>query len=89
MLSYASAAAIGMVIVAMLLNLFRLVRGPSLPDRVLALDTLSINTFALVMLFGISIGSEVYFEAALLIAMMGFVSTAAFCKFMLSGDVIE
>ena len=89
MLSYASAAAIGMVIVAMLLNLFRLVRGPSLPDRVLALDTLSINTIALVMLFGISIGSEVYFEAALLIAMMGFVSTAAFCKFMLSGDVIE
>ncbi|HEX7074054.1 MAG TPA: K+/H+ antiporter subunit F [Hyphomicrobiaceae bacterium] len=89
MLSYASAAAIGMVITAMLLNLFRLVRGPSLPDRVLALDTLSINTIALVMLFGISIGSEVYFEAALLIAMMGFVSTAAFCKFMLSGDVIE
>lgn len=89
MLSYASAAAIGMVIAAMLLNLFRLVRGPSLPDRVLALDTLSINTIALVMLFGISIGSEIYFEAALLIAMMGFVSTAAFCKFMLSGDVIE
>ncbi len=89
MLSYASAAAIGMVIAAMLLNLFRLVRGPSLPDRVLALDTLSINTIALVMLFGISIGSEIYFEAALLIAMMGFVSTASFCKFMLSGDVIE
>ncbi len=89
MLSYATAAAIGMVIAAMLLNLFRLMRGPSLPDRVLALDTLSINTIALVMLFGISIGSELSFEAALLIAMMGFVSTAAFCKFMLSGNVIE
>ncbi len=89
MLSYAIAAAITMVVTAMLLNLFRLVRGPSLPDRVLALDTLSINTIALVMLFGISIGSTTYFEAALLIAMMGFVGTAAFCKFILSGDVIE
>lgn len=89
MLTYAIAIAIGMVIAAMLLNLFRMIRGPSLPDRVVALDTLSINTIALVMLFGIGISSTIYFEAALLIAMMGFVGTAAFCKFMLSGDVIE
>ncbi|MCL4765355.1 MAG: K+/H+ antiporter subunit F [Hyphomicrobiaceae bacterium] len=89
MLNLAIAAAIAMVILAMLLNLFRLVRGPSLPDRVLALDTLSINTIALVMLLGISLGSTVYFEAALLIAMMGFVATAAYCKFILSGNVIE
>ncbi len=89
MLSYAVTAAIAMVIIAMFLNLFRLIRGPSLPDRVLALDTLSINTIALVILFGISIGSAVYFEAALLIAMMGFVGTAVICKFILSGDVIE
>ena len=89
MLSYAITAAVAMVILAMILNLFRLVKGPSLPDRVTALDTLSINAIALVMLFGISFGSAVYFEAALLIAMMGFVTTAAFCKFMLSGDVIE
>lgn len=89
MLSYALAAAITMVVIAMILNLIRLTIGPSNPDRVLALDTLSINTIALVMLFGISIGSTVYFDVALLIAMMGFVGTAAFCKFMLSGDVIE
>ncbi|MGB3719348.1 MAG: K+/H+ antiporter subunit F [Proteobacteria bacterium] len=89
MLSYVVPVAIGMVMIAMFLNLFRLIRGPELPDRVVALDTLSINTIALVLLFGISIGSSIYFEAALLIAMMGFVSTAAYCKFMLSGDVIE
>jgi len=89
MLSYAVPVAIAMVLAAMFLNLFRLIRGPDLPDRVVALDTLSINTIALVLLFGISIGSATYFEAALLIAMMGFVGTAAFCKFMLSGDVIE
>ena len=89
MLSYAVHVAIAMVLAAMFLNFFRLIRGPDLPDRVVALDTLSINTIALVLLFGISIGSATYFEAALLIAMMGFVGTAAFCKFMLSGDVIE
>jgi len=89
MLTYAIVIAIAMVVLAMFLNLFRMIRGPRLSDRVLALDTLSINTIALVMLFGIGIGTTIYFEAALLIAMMGFVGTAAFCKYMLSGDVIE
>ena len=89
MLTYSVALAIAMVISAMFLNFFRMIRGPSLPDRVVALDTLSINTIALVMLFGISIDSSDYFVVALLIAMMGFVTTAAFCKFMLSGNVID
>jgi len=89
MLSYAIIVAITMVIAAMFLNLFRLIRGPSIPDRVAALDTLSLNSIALVLLYGGLIGSTVYFEAALLIAMMGFVGTAAICKFILSGDVIE
>ncbi|HEX5599682.1 MAG TPA: K+/H+ antiporter subunit F [Hyphomicrobiaceae bacterium] len=89
MLTYSVALAIAMVIAAMFLNFFRMIRGPSLPDRVVALDTLSINTIALVMLFGISIDSSDYFVVALLIAMMGFVTTAAFCKFMLSGNVID
>ncbi len=81
--------AIGMVVLAMALNLWRLVRGPSLPDRILALDTLGINVIGLVMLLGIVLGSAVYFEAALIIAMMGFVGTVALCKFILSGDIIE
>jgi multicomponent K+:H+ antiporter subunit F len=78
-----------MIALAMLLNLWCLVRGPTTADRILALDTLAINTIALVMLLGISLSTAMYFEAALLIAMMGFVGTVALCKFLLSGDVIE
>lgn len=80
---------VAMIAVAMGLNLWRLAKGPSMPDRILALDTLAVNTIALVMLLGIGLSSAFYFEAALLIAMMGFVGTAAFCKFLLSGDIIE
>jgi multicomponent K+:H+ antiporter subunit F len=80
---------IGMIGLAMALNLWRLARGPSMPDRILALDTLSINTIALVMLIGLALGTADYFEAALIIAMMGFVGTVALCKFLLGGDIIE
>jgi multicomponent K+:H+ antiporter subunit F len=89
MLSFAIPAALAMLAIAMGLNLLRLVKGPSTPDRILALDTLTINTIALVMLIGIAATSTAYFEAALLIAMMGFVGTVALCKFLLSGDIIE
>lgn len=89
MLTFALPLAIGMVALAMALNLWRLVRGPALPDRILALDTLNINVIALIVLLGIGLGSVVYFEAALILAMMGFVGTVALCKFVLSGDVIE
>jgi multicomponent K+:H+ antiporter subunit F len=74
---------------ALLLNLWRLLRGPSLPDRILALDTMYINSIALIILYGLLMGSPLYFEAALLIAMLGFVSTVAVCKFLLRGDIIE
>ncbi len=88
MLSIAVSAALVMIAMAMALNLWRLAKGPSAPDRILALDTLSINTIALVMLIGL--GTTSYnFEAALLIAMMGFVGTVALCKFLLGGDIIE
>ena len=89
MLSIAIPLAEATVAIAMGLNLWRLAKGPGKPDRILALDTLTINTIALVMLVGIDLATEVYFEAALLIAMMGFVGTVALCKFLLSGDIIE
>jgi multicomponent K+:H+ antiporter subunit F len=79
----------GMISTALLLNLWRLVKGPSLPDRILALDTMYINSIALIILYGLLMGSPLYFEAALLIAMLGFVSTVAVCKFLLRGDIIE
>lgn len=89
MLSLAIPAAVVMIAMAMALNLWRIASGPSAPDRILALDTLAINTIALVMLIGIAASSSAYFEAALLIAMMGFVGTVALCKFLIGGDIIE
>lgn len=81
--------AFAMMSLAMLLNVWRLLRGPDAPDRVLALDTLFINTIALLVLGGIHFDSTVYFESALVLAMMGFIGTAAFCKYLLRGDIIE
>jgi multicomponent K+:H+ antiporter subunit F len=78
-----------MMSLAMLLNLWRLVRGPDVPDRILALDTLFINAIALLVLLGIHFDSSVYFESALVLAMVGFISTAALCKYVLRGDIIE
>ena len=89
MLSFAISAAIGMVCLAMALNVYRLVRGPQAVDRILALDTLSINTIALFVLFGLKLGTAIFFDAALLVAMMGFVGTAVLCKFILSGNIFE
>ncbi len=89
MLNAALLIAFGLVSAAMLMSLWRLVTGPTEPDRILALDTLYVNTVALLVLLGIHLASNLYFEAALLIAMMGFVSTAALCKFLTRGDIIE
>jgi multicomponent K+:H+ antiporter subunit F len=66
-----------------------LLRGPDLPDRILALDTLYINALALVVLMGIQFRSTAFFEAALLIALLGFVGTVAMTKYLLRGDIIE
>jgi len=75
--------------VAMLFALVRLMAGPRAHDRVLALDTLYVNAMLLVLAFGIREGTALYFEAALVIGMLGFVSTAALAKFLLRGEVIE
>lgn len=74
---------------AMALTAWRLLRGPTLTDRVLAVDTLYINTVALVILLGLRLRSDLLFEAALLIALLGFVGTVALARFVARGDVIE
>ncbi len=74
---------------ACLLTLARLVRGPSLPDRILALDTLNINAIALIVVYGIWLRSTVFFEIALLMAVMGFIGTVALTKYLQRGDIIE
>ena len=75
--------------IALLLNVWRLIKGPSVPDRILALDTMYINSIAIIVLYGLHNNTSLYFEAALLIAMLGFVSTVALCKYLLRGDLIE
>ncbi|MDV3237427.1 MAG: K+/H+ antiporter subunit F [Gammaproteobacteria bacterium] len=89
MLDLAIPIAFALMAVALLLNLWRVLRGPDLPDRILALDTLYVNSIALLVLFGIHLDTAIYFEAALLIAMMGFVGTVAIAKYLLRGDIIE
>ncbi len=74
---------------AMVLAVYRLLRGPRAQDRVLALDTLYVNAMLLAVTLGMRTGTTLYFEAALLIGMLGFVSTAALAKFLLRGEVIE
>ncbi|SIR92457.1 multisubunit potassium/proton antiporter, PhaF subunit [Aquipseudomonas alcaligenes] len=89
MLGYVIPLCLTLLGVALLLAVARLVKGPSLPDRALALDTLYINAIALIILYGIWQGTELFFEIALLIAVLGFVSTVAVAKYMLRGDIIE
>jgi len=75
--------------IAMLLATFRLVRGPRTQDRIIALDTLYINTMILFMIFGIRTNTSLYFEMSLVIGLLGFVSTIALAKFLMRGEVIE
>jgi multicomponent K+:H+ antiporter subunit F len=69
--------------------MFRLVTSQAPGDRILALDTMVINAIALIILFGIKSGTAVYFELSLIIAMVGFVSTVAYARYLLRGNVIE
>lgn len=74
---------------ALVLSGWRLLRGPDVIDRVLALDTMYVNAAALLIVYGLRLGTGQYFEVALVIALLGFLSTLAFAKFLLRGDVVE
>jgi multicomponent K+:H+ antiporter subunit F len=81
--------AIGGFALSLLLAAWRLLRGPGVADRILALDTLYINALALLVLLSLHLGTDLYFEAALLIAMLGFVGTVVLSKYLLRGDIVE
>ena len=89
LLELSIAYALVCVLVAMLLCALRLVLGPSAHDRVLALDTLWMTGMVLALVLGIRFGTQVYFEVAVLIALVGFVSTVAMAKFLMRGEIIE
>jgi multicomponent K+:H+ antiporter subunit F len=82
-MSYALAFAIGCFAIGLVLNLIRLLTAPNATDRILAVDTMVLNVIALLVLYGIKIGSTINFEAALLLALTGFVATIAYCTFVL------
>lgn len=77
------------VAISQLMAMLRLVIGPDAGDRILALDTMVVNAIGIIVLLGIAQGTRLYFESALIIAMLGFVSTVAYARFVLRGDIIE
>ena len=89
LLSGALALTLGAYAVAMLITLWRVLRGPTAQDRVLALDMIYVIAMLIMLVLGIRHASDLYFEAALLIALFGFVGSAAMAKFLLRGEVIE
>ncbi|WP_429813015.1 K+/H+ antiporter subunit F [Ensifer sp. B1-9] len=74
---------------AMAFAFYRMVRGPRAQDRILGLDTLYINAMLMLLTFGIRTANSIYFESALIVALIGFVSSIAFGKFLMRGEIIE
>ena len=89
MIDTALTVGLAAVLLSMLLASWRLIRGPRSPDRILALDTLYVNLVALVVLIGLYVEHDIFFESALLIAMMGFVATVSLAKYVSGRNVIE
>ncbi|SLN15272.1 K+/H+ antiporter subunit F [Roseisalinus antarcticus] len=89
LMTWALYGAFAVVAVAQIMAMIRLWVGPNTGDRILALDTMFINAIGLIVLLGIYQGTRIYFEASLIIAMLGFISTVAYARFVLRGDIIE
>lgn len=88
-LTYAIYFAFACFGIGMVMNTWIIITAKGVRNRVLALDTMVINAIALIVLNGINEGTEIFFEAALIIAMLGFVSTVAFARYLLRGNIIE
>jgi len=88
-LSWALLAALVLLGLAMVAAFFRMMRGPRAQDRIVAFDAFYVNAMLLLLVFGMRTGSTLYFEAALVIALLGFVATLALAKFLMRGEIIE
>ena len=89
MIDYALYFAFACFCLGLLMNIYRVISAPAVGDRILALDTMVVNAIALLALYGIHKGTTVYFEASMIIAMTGFISTVSYTRFLLRGDIIE
>jgi len=88
-IAWACEFALAAVMLAVLCTLYRLLAGPAATDRILALDTLVVNAIAAIVLAGMVWETTMYFEVAVLFAMVAFLSTMALCKYLVYGDIIE
>lgn len=88
-LSWSLLVALVLVGLAMVVAAFRIMRGPRAQDRIVAFDAFYVNAMLLLLVFGMRTGSTLYFEAALVIALLGFVATLALAKFLMRGEIIE
>lgn len=88
-LSYALGFFVGCIALSLVLNLWRLFTAPTVTDRILTLDTMTVNVIALVVAYGIWAGTGLYLEVSVLFALTGFVGTVAYCKYLLRGSIIE
>ena len=75
--------------IAMIIASFRMIRGPRAQDRIVSIDALYVNAMLLLLVFGIESRSTLYFEAALIISLLGFIATVALAKFLMRGEIIE
>ena len=89
MIEIACMFAFALITASLLLTCYRLVIGPDSLDRVIALDTLVITAIGAIVAMGVWFSTSMYFEMSLLFAVFGFLTTAAFCKYLLRGNVIE
>jgi len=89
MIQIALLFALGCFGLAILINLYKIITASGIGDRILALDTLAINAIALITLYGIWMETTIYFEASMIFAMTGFISTVSYTRFILRGDIIE
>jgi multicomponent K+:H+ antiporter subunit F len=88
-LSWSLLAALVLLGLAMVAASFRMMRGPRAQDRIVAFDAFYVNAMLLLLVFGMRTGSTLYFEAALVIALLGFIATLALAKFLMRGEIIE
>ncbi|MFN4018281.1 MAG: K+/H+ antiporter subunit F [Reyranella sp.] len=88
-LSWSLLLALVLLGLAMVAASFRMMRGPRAQDRIVAFDAFYVNAMLLLLVFGMRTGSTLYFEAALVIALLGFVATLALAKFLMRGEIIE
>ncbi|MFY8153081.1 MAG: K+/H+ antiporter subunit F [Hyphomicrobiales bacterium] len=88
-LSWSLLVALILLGAAMVIAAVRMLRGPRAQDRIMAFDALYVNAMLLLLVFGMRTGSTLYFEAALVIALLGFIATLALAKFLMRGEIIE